>query len=114
MNPTATDVAEFAASLSESFLLCREMGHNWRPYTARWDDEHVVYDRIIRCSRCYTERHQTLSPRGHVLSSGYNYPDGYQSHGLGRLDGESRDQIRLESLLRAIDKPQPTKNRKAS
>jgi hypothetical protein len=37
-----------------------------------------------------------------VLGGSYEYPDGYQHKGLGRLDGADRDSLRLESLLRVF------------
>jgi hypothetical protein len=39
---------------------------------------------------------------GSILGGSYEYPDGYQHKGLGRLDGADRDSLRLESLLRVF------------
>jgi hypothetical protein len=39
---------------------------------------------------------------GTVLGGSYDYPQGYQHVGLGRLDGADRDALRLESLLRVF------------
>lgn len=97
-----SEVADFAASLSESFLQCRELGHNWKPWTVRWLPEEVHYERALKCSRCHTERWQALTDRGAVLSGHYVYPDGYVVQGLGRIVGEGRDALRLESLTRAL------------
>lgn len=102
-----SEVAEFAASLSEKFLLCREMGHNWRPWAAQWVPEDQYFERILRCTRCRTQRHQALSNTGAVLTSNYEYAEGYQNKGFGRITGEGRDRLRLESVTRAIgDKDQ--------
>lgn len=97
---TVDEVATFATHLPENYLLCREMGHNWRPYAASWEGDH--YERVIRCSRCKTERVQALSSTGSVLSSHYVYVDGYQHQGLGRISGTGRDRLRLESMIRTV------------
>lgn len=97
------EVAEFAKSLSTTFLLCRELQHNWKPFSARWDDEHHNYERVIRCVRCRTRKVQRLSSSGGILSSHYEYPDGYLHANLGRIIGEARDTLRLESLIRSLD-----------
>lgn len=95
------DVEDFAATLSVSHLHCREMGHTWRPWVARYDAEHHAYERALRCTRCKTERWQTLGLSGAVLGSVYKYPDGYTCE-LGRIVGEGRDALRLESMTRAL------------
>jgi hypothetical protein len=97
-----TTVKQWAANLSERFLLCRELGHNWKPLTARWDGPGGIFVRTLRCTRCRTERHQSLTRRGHVLQSNYTYPEGYTMTGLGRIVGEDRDQLRLESITRHL------------
>lgn len=97
------EVAAFAANLPEEFLQCREMGHNWRPHSAKWVPQYHVYERSMRCSRCATERHQVLSDVGHVLSGGYHYPEGYAHKGFGRITGDGRDRLRLESIFRVLD-----------
>lgn len=97
------DVAEFAEGLPERFLYCREMGHNWRPLSAgRFKDG--GYERILRCARCRTERHQELTAWGIVMKSKYIFPDGYISKGLGRIVGDGRGILRLESIKRITAK----------
>ncbi len=97
------DVAEWAQDLSTSHLECRDMRHSWRPRGAKFLPELGVYERVRRCSRCKTERRETLSEAGAVLSRSYNYPDGYQTQGIGRLAGDSLDALRLASLHRELD-----------
>lgn len=98
-------VAEWSHDLSDNYLLCRDLGHTWRPFNARWDPEQDGYIRVLRCSRCKTERSQLLSATGMVDSGSYDYPDGYQAPpGTGRLTGEGRGALRLESVMRLIDK----------
>lgn len=96
------DVREFAAGLPASFLHCRELGHLWRPYRAgRHPDG--GFERVLRCGRCRTRREQALSSMGMVLTNKYVYPDGYQTeHGLGRIVGEGRGMLRLESIKRVL------------
>jgi hypothetical protein len=106
-------VEEFAAKLSVSFLQCRELGHIWKPWTARFDEEHNSFERALRCPRCKTERHETLSLRGAKLKNHYVYPDGYTTDGLGRIVGEGRDALRVESITRTLTSIQ-NKEAKAS
>ncbi len=96
------EVASWAHDLSDAFLLCREIGHNWRPWAAQWVPHEQCYERVLRCTRCRTERQQVLSNRGAIVTSGYAYPDGYQIQGMGRITGEGRDSLRLESLVRIV------------
>lgn len=97
------DIIDFAHDLPERFLYCREMGHNWRPFSAgRYKDG--GYLRILRCVRCKTERHQEISARGVILTSSYKHPEGYLSKGLGRISGEGRGVLRLESIRRIVAK----------
>lgn len=93
---------DFAANLPERFLRCRELGHIWRPHTASFDRAEQVYDRVLRCSSCRTERHQTLNTHGHVLHNRYSYPEHYLAgHGVQR-GTYSRDVFRLEAIVRFI------------
>jgi hypothetical protein len=97
------EVADFAEGLPERFLYCREMGHNWRPQSAgRYKDG--GFSRILRCTRCKTERHQEISQRGVVLSNKYVHPEGYLHKGMGRIVGDGRGVLRLESIKRITKK----------
>lgn len=106
MKPTSIqgeDVASFAAHLSEEWLVCRDTGHTWRPFDAKVLQDKGCYERSHRCASCDTIRHQRLSFRGAVLGTTYDYPDGYLSN-VGRIVGDDRDRLRLESLQRALGK----------
>lgn len=96
------EVEAFAAHLSITHLQCREMGHNWRHWVARFDEQHNSYERALRCTRCRTERWESIGLSGAKLGIQYKYPDGYTSNGIGRIVGEGRDALRLESLTRAL------------
>jgi hypothetical protein len=97
------EVEGFAQGLSISHLQCRELGHNWRPWVARRDPEHNAYERALRCTRCRTERWETIGLTGVKLGAHYKYPDNYTAPaGMGRIVGEGRDALRLESLTRSL------------
>lgn len=96
------DVEKFAHGLKDSHLQCRELGHNWRPFTAALNTVEHYYERVLRCTRCRTERWQIITTDGDVLSSQYKYAKGYQAEGLGRIVQDGRSALRLESILRVI------------
>jgi hypothetical protein len=93
------DLADFIEALPDAYLLCRELGHTWKPWRASTDGR--AYDRVLKCPRCKTERHQVLTMRGHVVSNRYEYPERYLTKGLGSLSGDDRDSLRLASLTRS-------------
>lgn len=99
----ADDVRAFAQGLPERFLYCREMGHNWRPFSAGSHPD-GGFERVLRCVRCKAKRFQTISSAGVVLGSRYEHPEGYLSEGLGRIVGEGRGALRLESMRRIVAK----------
>lgn len=94
------EVEEFAAELPETFLHCREMNHNWRPHkVGRHEDG--GYARVLRCVRCKTTKTQHLDLVGMIVgSSKYEHPEGYLHKGMGRIVGEGRGKLRLESIKR--------------
>ena len=100
------DLETWEEGLPESFLMCRDMGHTWKPHTAAWEAEENAYRRVLKCPRCRTLRTQWISPSGHLDGgSHYTYPDGYTAPaGVGRIDGGGRDHLRLLSVLRTVDK----------
>jgi hypothetical protein len=99
------EVQAWADELPDRYLLCRDLGHTWKPFTARWDAEARAYVRELKCSRCKAIRSQHLDAYGSVVSGGYDYPDGYQAPaGTGRITGDGRGALRLSSTLRLIDK----------
>lgn len=95
------DVADFARHLPEKWLVCRDTGHVWRPFDAQVLKDKGCYERSHRCFNCKTVRRQHLTFRGAVLRTIYEHPEGYLSD-IGRIVGEGRDALRLESLKRAI------------
>lgn len=98
------EVREWADTLPERFLHCRELNHNWRPYNVgRHRDG--GFERVLRCSRCKARKYQHLSTDGMLVGSPrLEYPDGYLHTGNGRITGTSRGVLRLASLSRmAVD-----------
>jgi len=96
------EVKEFAASLPDNYLECREMNHIWKAWTGRYVDGGVL--RILRCQRCKAERHQEIALSGAIMSSHYKHPPGYLHEGMGRIAGDGRDALRVESLTRFMTK----------
>lgn len=97
------EATEWAQDLNDAFLECRDERHDWRRVSAKWLPEASVYERTRKCRRCKTVKTQTLSEFGTVVSNSYDYPDGYQTTGLGRLAGDSLAAMRLVSLTRELD-----------
>lgn len=98
------EVEEFAAHLPERYLHCREMNHNWRPFTV---GSHADggFERVLRCVRCRTRKTQHLDSRGMIVGSAkYEHPEGYLHAGMGRIVGEGRGLLRLESIKRIASK----------
>jgi len=100
---TAGPVADWASELPARFLACRDMGHAWQPFTAAWIPNQRQYQRVLRCSRCRTERIQYLSTTGQIESGSYVYPDGYaMPHGAGGYDQAARNLCHLANITRLI------------
>lgn len=101
--PRYADVGEvetFAEGLPDKYLHCRELGHLWRPYSGGRFAEGDGFTRILKCHRCRTKREQEIDGRGMILANKYIYPEGYQVEGLGRIVGEGRGVLRLQSMIR--------------
>lgn len=100
---TRHDLDRWADGLPDDYLMCRDLGHVWRSYTARLTSE-STYERTMQCERCGTLRHQECSASGAVLGNGYSYEAGYLApKNTGRLTSGDRDALRLSSLIRTMD-----------
>lgn len=84
--------------MPESHLHCRDYGHAWRPFNARYLPDEQAYEQVLRCTRCRAQRFRVLDSRGTVLSSHYAYKRGYLVKGMGRLSAAERGAIRLASI----------------
>jgi len=91
-------IDEALGDLDDSSLQCRDFGHSWRPFDARWLPSRRQYDERLQCGRCKTLRVRLLDSRGAQLAAHYVYPDGYLVKGLGRLTGTDRDALRLAGV----------------
>jgi len=90
-------VRDYAAGLSFQQLQCRDFGHNWRPHTAERRAD-GGFDRILVC-RCHARRHQVLDSYGRIVSSHYEYPEGYQlPRGSGRISSDDKGILRIASI----------------
>src|SRR5262245_32631592 len=96
----------FLERMTAGALDCRDMGHQWKPWGARWGGDAAGCERVLACPRGKTGRVQEGSRAGHVLSNRYHYPDGYLTpSGLPDSPGRvSRDLFRLESITRFTTK----------
>lgn len=93
------DLGAVVDDMRTEYVQCRDFGHSWRPFTATLL-RGGGYEQTLRCSRCRTRRNRLIGPRGQILSSGYDYADGYVIKGLGRLVGTEKDHLRLLSVRR--------------
>lgn len=108
-NSLSSPLAEWVESLPESFVLCRDIGHTWKPLTAQWVPADHVFYRTLRCPRCHTERVQTLSATGRVLAGHYLHPQGYLApKGHGHITQAERDSLRLHSVTRSVEQAKDT------
>jgi hypothetical protein len=96
------EVKTFAAGLSDEYLECRTLSHNWRPFQAEWKRDEGAYLVVYLCHRCNTTRNQWLDRWGDVVKGNYEYDEGYQHKGMGRIVGRGRSALRLESLTRIM------------
>lgn len=91
--------------MREEHIQCRDFSHSWRPFTAsvvRYGNRGSAYEQQLRCSRCRSIRRRLLSMTGSVITSNYDYSDGYIIKGLGRLTGTEKDHLRLVSVQRLV------------
>lgn len=99
---TGSEIERAVKAMDLSFIQCRDFGHSWRPYSARWMPADNAYHSELICQRCKTVRARWLSRTGAQLSGNYDYPEGYLVKGMGRLTGSDRDVIRLQSVLSVL------------
>lgn len=106
--PVDPEVADFAAGLSDEYLLCRVEGHakptSLRARTAYWDSDLRCYVQTRECPSCGRVVTQHISGTGHIIqTTAPRYPQGYLHTGRGRLEAEDRDALRLEGLIRTTE-----------
>lgn len=103
--PSAADTSEVerqAKKWSTATLECRSYGHLWRPSTAQHFPKLRYWYVVRKCGRCTTERHEELDEYGRVFSKWYRYAEGYLTENLGRITGDGRGVLRLQTVLRTF------------
>lgn len=94
----STPLGEAISAMNDDQLLCRDFGHSWRAWTAEWIPQRRQYLEALQCARCQTVRRRLLDEFGAQLANSYTYSDGYLVHGIGRLTGDDRNDLRLAGL----------------
>lgn len=84
----------------DEFIKCRSWGHEWDTFMplrrrAAWG---VLLS--LRCSRCATERHDTIDRNGEISAREYKYPDGYKLAGTHQGNRATAGELRLEVISR--------------
>ena len=101
---TAGWVQDTLEDMPQAFLACRDMRHQWKPFTAQINDAEGTVERNFRCPRCKTIRHDLLHLRDWtILGTSYTYPDGYLVKGAGRATQDTRALVRRAYTLAAFD-----------
>lgn len=107
-------VGDALDTLRPEFVTCRDLGHVWEPFTARWFARDRFYVQTLKCPRCGTERTRELNEYGHPNGQHYTYQEGYQMpKGTGYLTSTDRDKLRLRSVLAVLPGGRVTKGRRA-
>lgn len=96
------EISAFAHELDDNYLMCRNLGHSWRPLRAKYQQKERAYFVAYLCQRCTAERHQWLDTRGLIVSGSYSYPEGYEHKRQGRITADGRGALRLEQLNRVL------------
>jgi hypothetical protein len=89
--------------MADKHLSCRDFGHMWKPYQARYIPQRKHYEERLMCERCKTVRVRFLTNTGAQLGNAYLYPDGYTLEGFGRMTGADRDAVRFASLQMVLE-----------
>jgi hypothetical protein len=95
-------VVELAREWPAAYVECRMDRHEWRPSSAKHYPGFRYFHVIKVCHRCRTEKHQEIGEAGQLFASTYRYPTGYLTNGRGRIIGDARDALRLESIKRSF------------
>jgi hypothetical protein len=92
-------LSDIAKRYPDSFLLCRDTGHQWQPTEAMWLQDGGI-ERVLACSQCEAQRVQTLDRNGYITGGHYVYADGYRFVGLGRIDQATKALLRKTNMGR--------------
>lgn len=100
----------WAAGLNEARLLCRTLGHAPLPSSvtivAAEGSNRTYYEQTLRCrNRCGCWWTQLIDTRtGEQLRRQLHYPPGYLAIGIGRINGDKKNIVRLEDARRRYEK----------
>lgn len=96
-------------SLNDDYLLCRTLGHMWRPYSGKEVVEWGYGTPVgFKCSRCGMVRHEVWDALGQVDHRGYDQPPGYSHPKTAR--SEYRQAIlnrKIETVVAAARAARP-------
>ena len=98
-------------------LDCRTfIGHSWRHHDVRVEGtkRNPVYQEVMRCGTCGTERTTTINKNGDYVSGNryhYDPEKSYLLKGGGRITPEERSQMRLRSVVSRLPKDKQPKRR---
>jgi len=96
------EVRLWVEGIDETSLKCRDLHHSWNHYTAGRKGR--GYERTLVCKGCDTLKVQSLSSRGMILKTKYQYIEGYlRPKGLGRVTKEENALIRLQSIIKVVE-----------
>lgn len=105
---TYTQVQTAAAGWADAVLQCRTLGHSWAQSNAVHVRRLRYWQVTYACTReCGVIKYQEWSERGVPFASWMIYPkdeDGnelYLAEGIGRVAGETKGALRIESVMRA-------------
>jgi hypothetical protein len=93
-------LAAAVSAMSDEMVECRDIQHSYRKWSLRWVPKDKEYESKLKCIRCGSIRVRRINgSTGALVSSSYEYAEGYLVKGLGRLTGSDRGFIRLQSML---------------
>jgi hypothetical protein len=90
-----------------TYTECKTFGHAWDRAPASTPSS-VVFGLVLRCTRCFTIRHDHLDDLGNVLSRSYDYAEGYAQIGVKLTKSELRlayltlNKAKAKRRLRAV------------
>jgi hypothetical protein len=107
-------VKQLAAELPESFLHCRDYGHQWRMANAERTGRgrQMIRTRTMYCPSCKYNKYQVFDSQGNMVEESPDYPEGYLIKGKGRIMKDTKGLIRIESIDRLIEKTEAKASRK--
>jgi|SRR6478735_8709888 len=98
-----TGLSKWAQQLEPEQLLCRDLGHTWKPSRV-FKGKLNSFIQVLRCTQCKALRRREINRYGQVLGASYTYPEGYLAPtGVFATSSDGRSQLRLLSLQRMMN-----------